>query len=60
MSWLAVVNPDPDPQVRLEALEQWARHSNESLDPLMYALIDPDESVRARAQQLMEQEFARR
>jgi hypothetical protein len=31
-----------------------------SLDPATYALVDPDEAVRARAQELFEQELDRR
>lgn len=51
---------DPDPNVRLHALEAWARHPGVSLDPATYALVDPDEAVRARAQELFEQELDRR
>ena len=50
----------PDPNVRIQALDAWARHPTVSLDPVTYALVDPDESVRARAQELFEQELARR
>ena len=34
-------------------------HPGESLDPVTYALVDPDESVRARAQELLEQRLNR-
>ena len=51
---------DPDPSVRLQAMEVWAMEPKETLDPLTYALVDPDESVRARAQELLEEELARR
>jgi hypothetical protein len=50
---------DPDPQVRLNALETWARNPGNSLDPITYALVDPDEQVRARAQELFEEALAR-
>lgn len=50
---------DPDPNVRLQALDAWARSPGESLDPVTQALVDPDESVRTRAQELLEQELAR-
>ena len=51
---------DPDPNVRIHALETWAQHPGVSLDPVTYALVDPDESVRARAQELFEQELTQR
>jgi hypothetical protein len=44
----------PDPTARLDALEAWARGARETLDPVTHALVDPDESVRARAQELWE------
>ena len=59
-SWLAASREDPNPSVRLHALEVWAQRPGESLDPVTYALVDPDESVRARAQELLEQELGRR
>ena len=58
--WMTAARDDPDPSVRLHALEVWAQRPSESLDPVTYALVDADESVRARAQELMEQELARR
>ena len=58
--WLAELLRAPDPNVRIEALDAWARHPGASLDPVTYALVDPDESVRARAQEVLEQEMARR
>ena len=58
--WLAQLLRDPDPNVRIQALDAWARQPGESLDPVTYALVDPDESVRARAQELLEQELVRR
>lgn len=59
-AWLAAAREDPDPNVRLHALGAWAQHPGESLDPVTYALVDPDESVRARAQEVLEQELVRR
>lgn len=50
----------PDPAIRLYALEAWALDPGERLDPVTHALVDPDESVRARAQELLEQELSRR
>jgi hypothetical protein len=58
--WLAELLNNPDPQVRLEGLEAWAHHPEETLDAVTYALVDPDESVRARAQALFEEALARR
>lgn len=52
---------DRDPNVRIGALELWAaQNPGESLDPLTYAMVDPDESVRARAEKLFEEELGRR
>jgi hypothetical protein len=59
-AWLAAAREDPDPNVRMHALEAWAQHPGESLDPATYALVDPDETVRARAQELVEETLARR
>jgi hypothetical protein len=59
-AWFTVDLDDPDPSVRLQALEAWARAPKETLDPLTYALVDPDETVRARAQELLEEKLARR
>jgi len=50
---------DPDPEVRIQALEAWVEHrQGDSVDPLTYALVDPDEQVRARAQELWERLLA--
>ena len=59
-SWLAELLNDPDPQVRLQGLDAWKRHPSETLDAVAYALVDPDESVRDRAQVLFEEALARR
>jgi len=53
------VHVDPDPNIRLDALEAWALAPRQTLDPVTYALVDPDESVRARAQELFEEVLAR-
>ena len=50
----------PDPNVRIQGLGAWASQSSVTLDPLTYALVDSDESVRARAQELLEEALARR
>jgi hypothetical protein len=38
----------------------WAQHPGDKFDPVTYGLVDPDESVRARAQELLEAVLARR
>ena len=58
-TWPAEGLDSPDPRVRIHALETWAQHPGEKLDPVTYALVDPDESVRARAQELLEAALAR-
>jgi HEAT repeat protein len=58
--WLAEALNSPDPRVRIRALETWAQHPGDKLDPVTYALVDPDESVRARAQELLEAVLAHR
>ena len=59
-AWLAEARNDPDPKSRLDAIETWARNPGESLDPVTHALVDPDERVRARAQELLEEALVRR
>jgi hypothetical protein len=58
--WLAELLHATDPNVRIQALDAWAKHPGASLDPVTYALVDSDEAVRARAQDVLEQELARR
>ena len=53
--WTAALQ-HPDTEVRREALQHWAAQGAATpLDPLTHALVDPDESVRSRAQELIEQ-----
>jgi hypothetical protein len=59
-AWLSAVRDDPDPSVRTLALETWAQQPGATLDPFTYALVDGNESVRARAQALLEEELTRR
>jgi hypothetical protein len=59
-SWLAELLHAPDPNVRIQGLDAWAHKPTVSLDPVTNALVDPDESVRTRAQEVLEQELARR
>lgn len=58
--WLTELLHAPDPNVRIQALDAWASQPSGSLDPLTYALVDSDASVRARAQELLEEALARR
>ena len=52
--WSAVLR-HPDRAVRLQALEHWAEQGTATaLIPLTQALVDPDESVRDRARELVE------
>jgi hypothetical protein len=45
----------PGPQERIQALEQWvAARDGSDVDLLTHALVDPDEQVRVRAQELLE------
>jgi hypothetical protein len=50
----------PDVGTRLRALETWAQSAPPgSVDPLILAYEDKDERVRARAMELIEQDWAR-
>jgi hypothetical protein len=57
--WPPAEMQDPDPRMRRFALEQWAREPTESLDVVAAALVDPDESIRERAEQVFEAALAR-
>jgi len=51
----------PNVRVRLRALEAWAREAPPgAVDPFILAFEDKDERVRALAQQLIEQDWARK
>lgn len=56
--WLAELRLHPDPTVRRQALESWAEQPSADLDPLTYALVDEDDTVRTRAQELYTQQLA--
>jgi hypothetical protein len=59
--WMAQKLNSPKVRVRLKALETWAQSAPPgAVDPLILAFEDPDERVRARAQQLIEQDWARK
>jgi hypothetical protein len=58
--WIAAALKSPDVQVRLLALDRWVQQGQTgAVDPLMVALNDPDERVRTRALQLIEQDWVR-
>lgn len=57
--WYAAMRESPDSTVRLQALEQWAQQPGAPLDPVTYALVDGDEAVRARAQDLYSHQLTR-
>ena len=59
-AWIVEARENPDPNARLRAIEAWAHNPGETLNPFTYALVDPDESVRARAQELLEEALVRR
>ena len=59
-AWMAPAQESPDVQVRLRALETWAQQPRTgSVDPLLLALDDPDERVRATALALLDDDWAR-
>lgn len=59
--WMAQKLNSPKVRVRLKALETWAQSAPPgAVDPLILAFEDPDERVRARAQQLIEQDWAKK
>jgi hypothetical protein len=62
LAWYQTVRDDPDPMVRLQVIERWTQQQapDDRLDLLTHTLVDPDESVRARAQELLEERLARR
>ena len=56
--WMAQALASPDVWVRLNALETWVRRNERSVvDPLILALDDPNELVRNRAMQLIEEDW---
>lgn len=57
--WFGEARAHPEVTVRRQALELWAEQPTQNLDPVTYALVDGDESVRTRAQELYEQQLVR-
>lgn len=58
--WPTAVLQDPDPRVRRQALEDWARDPRKSLDLPSAMMVDPDETIRERARQVFEEALTRR
>jgi hypothetical protein len=59
-AWMAKELDSPDAGVRIRALETWVQSALPgSIDPLIQAYEDKDERVRARAMELIEQDWAR-
>ena len=59
-TWMAIELDSPDVATRLHALETWVQSAPPgSIDPLILAYEDKDERVRARAMELIEQDWAR-
>lgn len=58
--WIAKDLNSPDVGTRLQALETWVMFAPAgSIDPLILAFGNDDERVRARAMELIEQDWAR-
>lgn len=56
--WMASALQHQDVHVRLKALDTWVKQGRRgAVDPLLLALNDTDERVRARALQLIEQDW---
>lgn len=59
-AWMAKELDSPDVATRLHALDVWAQSAPPgAVDPLLLASEDKDERVRARAMELIEQDWAR-
>jgi hypothetical protein len=59
-TWIAKELNSPDVGTRLRALETWIQSAPPgAIDPLILAYEDKDERVRARAMELIEQDWAR-
>lgn len=57
--WYATARESSDVSVRLQALETWAQQPSDQIDPVTYGLVDQDDSMRQRAQELYEQQLTR-
>ena len=52
--WLQSALKDPNPEVRLKALEKWIEQHQSDVGLAMLVINDPDERVRAKAMQVIE------
>jgi hypothetical protein len=58
-TWIAQALDAPEVSVRLQALDMWAQQGADApLDPLVAALDDEDNDVRAKAMEIIEQNWA--
>jgi len=55
--WYEAVRESPDVDVRMQAVELWAQQPSHMRDQLASALLDEDEAVRERAEELYEQQL---
>ena|SRR5215831_2881877 len=56
--WMQSALKDPNPDVRLKALEKWIEAKQSGVGPAMLVIDDPDQRVRAKALQLIERAWA--
>ena len=56
--WIQSALKDPNPEVRLKALEKWIQQNQSGVGPAMLVINDPDERVRAKAMQVIERAWA--
>jgi HEAT repeat protein len=57
--WIAQALDAPETSVRIQALDMWAQQgAKASLDPLVVALDDENDEVRAKAMEVIERNWA--
>ena len=57
--WIAQALDAPEASVRIQALDMWAQQGAQApLDPLVVALDDENDEVRAKAMAIIEQHWA--
>src|SRR5215831_5643399 len=52
--WIQSALKDPNPEVRLKALEKWIEQHQSGVGVAVLVINDPDERVRAKAMQVIE------
>ena len=52
--WMQSALRDPNPEVRLKALEQWIEQNQNDVGLAMLVINDPDERIRTKAMQVIE------